>query len=101
MHFHPSPLSRSFYHGVIRRATTESEVNNMEALAVDTAPHVEAAPLCEADINALAEVINRRGLYSAAPESDKFYASPAGRRMAGILAALRRPAEENTEQKAG
>ena len=54
----------------------------MEALAVDTAPHVEAAPLCEADINALAEVINRRGLYSAAPESDKFYASPAGRRMA-------------------
>ena len=73
----------------------------MEALAVDTAPHVEAAPLCEADINALAEVINRRGLYSAAPESDKFYASPAGRRSAARIPAIRRPAEENTEQKAG
>ena len=73
----------------------------MGALAVDAAPRVETAPLCTADITALAEVINRRGLYSAAPKSDKFYASPAGRRMAGILAALRRPAEENTEQKAG
>lgn len=73
----------------------------MGALAVDAAPRVETAPLCTADITALAEVINRRGLYSAAPESENFYASPAGRRMAGILAALRRPAEENTEQKAG
>ena len=73
----------------------------MEALAVDAAPRVEAAPLCAADITALAEVINRRGLYSAAAESENFYASPAGRRMAGILAALRCPAEGNAEQKAG
>lgn len=52
----------------------------MGTLAVDAAPRVETAPLCTADITALAEVINRRGLYSAAPESENFYASPAGAR---------------------